>query len=1641
MTTGGSEGVSWLDVAASGAGIEQQMRTIGQTAARSFSESFSSAVGSTLSQAMGGALSQGFAGPLSGIIEHFSAVLKGGMGTAASSAAAEFARITRDEMGGKMLSGFGSLSPEAAASGALLGKAVTGGIAAAVAVGAGLLVSDIKNVVALVNNEVGAFGKVGKDAADTLMSGFGDVVAGKAPDVVRAFGVIEEGVKTGLQLPLNVINTEIDNTVGRVPIIGDVFKSAMGEVSAALGAGFAVFDEFQSVATSFVTTLNSIGDTWENISRTISAQTVDSSGLAGLLSVVQNIAVSGAVESLKDISDSVGVLSQRLSSLSDGAGLTQQQLTSLATTYAQGQELLGYQISVSNLTAAMVDFHVPADQVGQDMLELVNISRDTGANLNDVLTMTDALGPAMTEMGYSVTDTAFFVGKMNEELGSPALRRFAMAWDQLTERFDKKGIDPGQGLKDLVAVVQDYIKAGNDAAAIDFLKSMGLSGPAALAVFDAIRDNVGGIATGIDAAKNAMPGLLDPLGPILEATKDLQQTWETIGTQVEAMLAPLGLGLVGALRGATNHISDWLQENEAKIIGWAGTILQVIRGAFATIATDLGRILIGMAPAVDAFKNLFVDAFKAIDLALQGITLPLSLLPSWMTLGIDFGPIHQSLVDATGPLNALAGIDLTGPVRSAGQDLIDLGHDADGAKDPLQAIIDKAKDFAALGTAFKATFQGPDDKAPTLQSAFADTKDGIELLGKPDTWATVHDQLHQLGIDLQFDPTTGFVTGITASTAAEADRLKAWWASQFGDANPLPINVAVTPAPVLSPDEARDKLGLPSEVTVPVTPGPSPGPAGAPPNVNTPILPVPPPPGSITPGDLGGLLGVTPSDFVKIPAAIDIHPASTNLDPNDIMGSAGIPTKWQGDVKGASPGVLMPTGFDVKDDPDGKSISDIMDAAGIPSSLQGDDGVVMNVSFTMPSGSGGVVPAGNAGGTSGGSANWDAIAGFESGGDWTITHGEGNDVTGGLQISTPTWLSHGGGAYAPKAYMASKEDQIRVAQRILDDPAQGPGAWPTTYRDHPDLFTPTPTAGAAAVTGGGAGGMPGAGVSYTPDWLLSHGIAPIFEKSASDAGGAATPGEIPAWVKNLGGQFGLTETDHGDHTLHGGIAGRGDTIDPHASWAFDFSGSNPNMQRFADYLATNYASQLVQLIHQDPATGRDTGVAGGQVLGQGQYYTTAGGSYADESDEVHVAFASPIGGVVSAATANVRPADYTTNSPLPVTFVDRTSGTPGDPQTPAPTAPGSSFTDQPPPPGIQQAPPGAPNAIQTPYGSFQYSWDQPDKGAGMTPEQRIAMDTWLHDYQTKIQRGTDDQDNINTALQRQADDLTKMHDADQAWADQQARILPNMTDSQRKLIEGTTEYTTAQAKAAAADKAYATSTTAVDKARQRASENTVQQNLQDEKKPPWESDKATKVEPDKNAETLGKGLLKGIGEELGFGNVFAKGIDQWGITKILGGLGGFALGLAQNMGSGSPGTGLYAPGQPLAAYAGQTPSSSGSSSSQPSMGLGFLSGLSGLVPGLGKALQPAAGSPAVAPAVWDHSGAPPSPLPGAMASSTPAVQPAGFSSTTTNGNVVNVNASNLMDPAKVGAAVSPYVTPGAPNTSATLVSGGAGGPL
>ena len=79
-------------------------------------------------------------------------------------------------------------------------------------------------------------------------------------------------------------------------------------------------------------------------------------------------------------------------------------------------------------------------------------------------------------------------------------------------------------------------------------------------------------------------------------------------------------------------------------------------------------------------------------------------------------------------------------------------------------------------------------------------------------------------------------------------------------------------------------------------------------------------------------------------------------------------------------------------------------------------------------------------------SRWDQLAQCEAGGNWATN--TGNGFGGGLQFmhgnGYSTWLSFGGGEFAPHPWEASREQQIVVAEKVLA--SSGYGAWPGCSR-------------------------------------------------------------------------------------------------------------------------------------------------------------------------------------------------------------------------------------------------------------------------------------------------------------------------------------------------------------------------------------------------------------------------------------------------------------------------------------------------------------------------------------------------------------------------------------------------------------------
>ncbi|AOT24855.1 tape measure protein [Mycobacterium phage Nazo] len=125
------------------------------------------------------------------------------------------------------------------------------------------------------------------------------------------------------------------------------------------------------------------------------------------------------------------------------------------------------------------------------------------------------------------------------------------------------------------------------------------------------------------------------------------------------------------------------------------------------------------------------------------------------------------------------------------------------------------------------------------------------------------------------------------------------------------------------------------------------------------------------------------------------------------------------------------------------------------------------------------VPGGGPGPMPQWSADWNAIAQGESGGNWQTN--TGNGFYGGLQFTPSSWQAAGGTQYAPSAEQATPYQQALTAEQLLAQ--QGPGAWPNT-------FVPG-SSGPAPIGFGGGGALPfmGAGAPQAAPFAAQSVIA------------------------------------------------------------------------------------------------------------------------------------------------------------------------------------------------------------------------------------------------------------------------------------------------------------------------------------------------------------------------------------------------------------------------------------------------------------------------------------------------------------------------------------------------------------------------
>ncbi len=244
-------------------------------------------------------------------------------------------------------------------------------------------------------------------------------------------------------------------------------------------------------------------------------------------------------------------------------------------------------------------------------------------------------------------------------------------------------------------------------------------------------------------------------------------------------------------------------------------------------------------------------------------------------------------------------------------------------------------------------------------------------------------------------------------------------------------------------------------------------------------------------------------------------------------------------------------------------------------------------------------------GASGASAadgtTWDRVADCETGGAWS--QNSGNGYYGGLALSQEDWENHGGLDYAPSADLASRSQQISVAERILAD--QGVGAWRTC-----GLLSGLEQ-GASGETGeSDSSGESGESAPANPSGLLDSLGSSESSSSSSPSASTASPSPSPSGSASPdGSSTARDDSAKSDKSPDSRPSGRSSDGSASATPGGAASGNSPSAGDASDRVDTGSGR------HRGPSADESADSTGGREGGSSGRHASRGDTSAGEASE------------------------------------------------------------------------------------------------------------------------------------------------------------------------------------------------------------------------------------------------------------------------------------------------------------------------------------------------------------------------------------------------------------------------------------------
>ena len=397
--------------------------------------------------------------------------------------------------------------------------------------------------------------------------------------------------------------------------LGKVAAAGAALVGAVAAAGKAAYD---------------IGATFDDAYDTIRVGT----GAAGEdFEALQQSMRNVATESIGVGSD-MGAIGTMLADVNTRLGLTGEPLEKMTSQLMQLQGM-GVDADINEVSKALSGFGIEAADMPDALDELFQVSQATGLTITELSQSAVKAGPALRGFGFSMSDSAALVGQM-DKAGLDADKTL-QSMQRALAAFASEGRDAPEALKETIVSIEDFIKAGDDAAAIDM--AAGIFGTRGAAQFvDAVKTGTLSVEDFMDATGATS----DTINGLAEETADAAEKWDQLKNQAMIAIEPIAAqvfdslvpalettgGLVADVFEKAQEIGGWISEHSDSLSA-LGVTLTVLAAGLAAIA--LQQNIVAAGGLVSWFTKL-TAVTKAQTAAQAAFNLVMNTNPIMLTV-------------------------------------------------------------------------------------------------------------------------------------------------------------------------------------------------------------------------------------------------------------------------------------------------------------------------------------------------------------------------------------------------------------------------------------------------------------------------------------------------------------------------------------------------------------------------------------------------------------------------------------------------------------------------------------------------------------------------------------------------------------------------------------------------------------------------------------------------------------------------------------------------------------------------------------------------------------------------------------------------------------------------------------------------